>query len=68
MNKFAISRNLGFITGPLLLLLGIFSYMKGTLRPLSMIMIILGIIRIGLTIYSYVLSRKENNQQQIEKE
>jgi len=62
MDKFSLSRNLGFITGPLLLVIGILSYMKNTYPALSMIMIIMGLIRIGLTVYSYVLHKRSNQE------
>lgn len=63
MDKYSASRNLGFFTGPLILGLGIFSYMRGGVpQALSITMIIIGCIRIGLTIYSYILSKKENQE------
>lgn len=63
MDKFSVSRNMGFLTGPLILGLGIFSYMRGGVpQALSVTMIILGIVRIGLTVYTYILSKKENQE------
>jgi uncharacterized membrane protein len=59
-NKFAISRNLGFITGPLLIAIGIFGYNRHVNDPLSIVMIILGIFRLGITIYSLQMSKKNN--------
>lgn len=63
MNKFTLSRNLGFITGPLMLILGIASYSRGVYPPISILMIIMGLIRIGLTIYSVVMSNRPNQDQ-----
>ncbi len=60
MDKFSLSRNMGFITGPLMLILGIFSYMSNKFPALAITMIILGIVRIGLTVYSYRMSKREN--------
>ena len=62
MDKFRLSRNMGFITGPLLLLLGIMGYMKKNLPALSIMMMILGVIRIGLTIYTVMMQKKENQE------
>ena len=57
--KFNLSRNIGVVTGPLIVGLGIFSLYKGTApQMLSITMIILGVIRIGLTIYSFIQSKK----------
>ena len=62
MDKISVSRNLGFITGPLMLALGIFAYRKNEFPILAITMIILGSIRIGLTLYSYFLSKKQNQE------
>ncbi len=62
MDKFSVSRNMGFITGPLMLILGIMTYMNHRFPPLSIVMIFLGIVRIGLTIYSYMMNKKENQE------
>ena len=62
MDKISASRNLGFITGPLMLGLGIFAYQKGEFPVLAIVMIILGTIRIGLTLYSYFLSKKQQQE------
>ncbi len=57
--KFNLSRNLGVVTGPLIVGLGIFSLYRGTApQGLSILMIVLGTIRIGLTVYSFVRSNK----------
>ena len=60
MDKFRLSRNMGFITGPLMLILGIFSYISHKFPALAIMMITLGIVRIGLTVYSYMMSKREN--------
>jgi len=60
MDKFSLSRNLGFFTGPLMVILGIMAYTSNKFPALAITIIILGIIRIGLTIYSYVLSKRNN--------
>ncbi|GBL34708.1 hypothetical protein EMGBS15_03030 [Filimonas sp.] len=60
MDKFSLSRNMGFITGPLMLILGIFSYMGNKFPLLAMMMIFLGVVRIGLTVYSYMMNKREN--------
>ena len=53
MDKYKASRNMGFITGPLMIALGLFSYMKANAIPaLSITMVVLGCIRLGLTIYT----------------
>jgi len=62
MDKISVSRNLGFITGPLMLALGIFAYQKNEFPILAITMIILGSVRIGLTLYSYFLSKKQNQE------
>jgi uncharacterized membrane-anchored protein len=60
MDKFSISRNMGFITGPLMLILGIATYMNHRFPPLSIVMIVMGAVRIGLTVYSYLMNKKDN--------
>ena len=60
MDKFSISRNMGFITGPLMLILGITTYMNHRFPPLSIVMIVMGAVRIGLTVYSYLMNKKDN--------
>jgi hypothetical protein len=60
MDKFSLSRNMGFITGPLMLILGICSYMGNKFPLLAMMMIFLGVVRIGLTVYSYMMNKREN--------
>ena len=65
MNKYSLSRNMGFITGPLLLAMGLLSYNRHSVPvALSMTMVALGVIRIGLTLYSLFLSKKDNNESQ----
>jgi hypothetical protein len=63
MDKFKLSRNIGFITGPLMLLLGIMN-LNSNQAPvwLSYMLIVLGIIRIVATTISYMKSKKENNE------
>jgi disulfide bond formation protein DsbB len=51
---------MGFITGPLMLILGIATYMNHRFPPLSIVMIVMGTVRIGLTIYSYLMNKKDN--------
>lgn len=46
-----------------MLILGIATYMRGKFPPLSVVMIILGLVRIGLTIYSTVMSKRSNQDQ-----
>jgi hypothetical protein len=59
-SKFTLSRNIGVVTGPLIVGLGIFSLYKGTApQALSYTMIILGIIRIILTIYSFLQNKRQ---------
>lgn len=60
MDKFSISRNMGFITGPLMLILGIATYMNHRFPTISIVMIVMGTVRIGLTIYSYLMNKKDN--------
>jgi hypothetical protein len=51
---------MGFITGPLMLILGIATYMNHRFPPLSIVMIVMGAVRIGLTVYSYLMNKKDN--------
>lgn len=63
MDKYKASRNMGFLTGPLILGLGIFSYItKGVPAGLSIMMMVIGAVRIGLTIYTTILSKKQNQE------
>lgn len=59
--KFNYSRNLGFLTGPLLIIMGIVGFVKNFNPFLSGMLIVLGIIRLGLTFYSLWLSKKEQS-------
>jgi hypothetical protein len=62
MNKYLASRNLGFVTGPLLLIMGLIS-LDGQRVPktFAYLFVVMGIIRIGITIYSYIQSKKKDN-------
>jgi uncharacterized membrane-anchored protein len=51
---------MGFITGPLMLILGIATYMNHRFPTISIVMIVMGTVRIGLTIYSYLMNKKDN--------
>jgi uncharacterized membrane protein len=63
MDKFKLSRNIGFITGPLMLILGIMN-INSDKAPvwIAYMLIILGIIRIVATTISYLKSKKEKNE------
>ena len=65
MNKNNISRNLGYFTGPLMIVLGVIA-LNGERMPKSfaMVFIGLGIVRLGLTIY---VSMKNNKASCLDK-
>ncbi|MBK7762278.1 MAG: hypothetical protein IPI46_02765 [Bacteroidetes bacterium] len=58
-----VSRNMGVVTGPLILTLGIVGYMRGANQTMSIFIIVLGAMRIALTIYSFWLRKKDAQQQ-----
>ncbi|HNF71816.1 MAG TPA: hypothetical protein PLP34_05355 [Chitinophagaceae bacterium] len=59
---YKISRNIGFITGPLIVLLGYIGYKNGANKGMSVFIITLGVIRTLLTVYTY-RKRKEQETQ-----
>lgn len=62
MNKFNLSRNLGYFTGPLMIVLGIFAY-NGNKMPkgFALLFVALGIIRLGITIYVSMKNNKNSD-------
>jgi hypothetical protein len=61
MNKFSLSRNLGFFTGPLLIIMGLIGINGNKLpKGLGYVFVALGCFRLGLTIYAAYMSKKNN--------
>jgi hypothetical protein len=57
-----LSRNLGFITGPGMIMLGISGLMRNRNTYLSIFILFLGVVRTGLTLYSYFKKKNETQE------
>jgi|694.fasta_scaffold24513_3 hypothetical protein len=62
MNKYSLSKNLGFFTGPVLIIMGAFALKNPEMPPfLAYSFIGFGIIRLLLTLYVHFKSNKNES-------
>ncbi len=65
--KFAISRNIGIVTGPLMVIAGLVGYFTMSVnKSIALLVVTMGVVRIALTAYTIWLSKKENQQPKID--
>ncbi len=60
-----MSKKMGLVTGPLMILLGLIGlFFKTDLKGLSIFIIIMGAVRLGMTLWLMNKEKQRNNEQQ----